>query len=352
MKITKIATGLILKDDFSNSFNPAWDFFPNSLDRVLFNEDSIVLLPQKSEPLEMLMPSPIDGKFIMQTELNYNPLSENDIAGCLIKSITGNTVDCEFTYEEGAQNNYKYLSLSSNENYIINLRASADGRNWHDLGNTKFYDGNYLGYFINGSDAELEIKNCVLCRDKFVVIRGINPTDTVKLIDSKNTDLIELAGLDYVLKGTKLIIDVSNILLPIKNVSLVINNVNVLNIDELYGGDAFDYDSNILFEIEGTEGFDLGEVYGKAKNYTLTVTNNSNNERVGKLVIDKVSSYDKGHCMAYLYDIDETDFTKKQKSLDMTISAGQTMKCIVRIDKDTSYVSLEDNFNFNILFVE
>lgn len=351
MKITKISTGLILKDDFSNSFNPAWDFFPNNLDRVLFNEDSIVLLPKKSEPIEMLIPSPRDGKFVMQTEVKYIPLCENDTAGCLMKSITGNVVECEFTYEEGIPNNYKYITLSSNENYIVNLRASSNGVNWDDLGNTKFYDGNHLGYFVNDGEAELEIKNCILCRDKFIVIKGIKQSDTVKLIDSRNTDLIDTLKLDSVLRGDRLIIDIGKTLWPIKDVSISINSTDVLNIAELYGGDAFAYDSEILFEVEGFENFDLGQVYGKAQNFTLNVTNNGTSEKTGRLVVDAVSTYDVGHNMVYLYSIDETDFNKNQKELGLTIGAGQTVKCIVRIDKNNNYVTIEDDFKFNILFI-
>lgn len=352
MKITKISTGLILKDDFSNSFNPAWDFFPNSLDRVLFNEDSIVLLPKKSEPLEMLIPSPRDGKFVMQTEISYNPQSENDIAGCLMKSITGNVAECEFTYEEGIPNTYKYLSLSSDENYIFNLRASADGKNWDDLGNTKFYDGNYLGYFINGNDAEFEIKSCVLCRDKFIVIKGIKPTDKVKLIDSRHIDLIKAFNLDCVLNGDRLIIDIGKVIWPIKNVSISINSSDNLKLEELYGGDVFTYDADMLFEIEEIEGFELGKIYGKAQNFTLNVTNNSASEKTGKLVIDAVSTYDIGHNMAYLYNIDETNFNKNQKELEVTLGAGQTIKCIVRIDKNNNQATIEDDFKFNILFIQ
>lgn len=358
MSISRVSNGLILKDDFNNSFNPMWDIFPNDTSRVLFKEDSIVLLPENNSPTEMLIPCP-GGKFIMQTEIEYNPVVESDAAGVVIKSVTDCNVEARFSYEEGVINEYKFVKFTHDDGYVVNLRASKDGITWEDFGNSKLYDGNYVGYFVDGEQAGFEIKNCFICRDKYLVIQGIKEGDVVNLLNSNNEDIIETLNLDYIIKGDKFMLDISNQVWPIKDIRLVINfgksNGSIHHIGDLYGGDVFSFEPELLFSVDETnetpKGFDLGEVYGLARNYTLRVYNNGTEHKTGKLVIDAISTYEQGHHMAYIYPYD-SDFDTKSKELEVSIGPGQEFVCIVRIVKESKYVTIDGEFSFNVVFMK
>lgn len=358
MNISKVANGLILNDDFNNSYNPEWDIVPNDIDRVLFNEDSISLLPKKDSPIEMLIPAP-GGKFVMQTELSYSPSEISDTAGIIIKSVTGCSVEAEFSYEESIPNEYKFIKITHTENYIVNLRSSKDGNSWDDLGNSKLYDGNYLGYYINGTISKLHLKNCLICKDKFIVIQGIKGADTVELLDSTGSDIIKKYNLDFIINGDKFLVDVEKLLWPIENITLCINtnngNTSSHDLGNLYGGDVFSFDPELVFSVDGKDdnlnSIELGEVSSSEKNYTLKVLNNSLDYKIGKLVIEPTSAYDRGYHMAYIHSLD-SNFNEKSKELEISVAPGQEFKCIVRIEKESKFINIDGDFNFNVVFIE
>lgn len=353
-KINKVSDGLLLKDDFNTSFNPEWDFFPNSYDRVLFDEDSIIISHKESEPLEMILSVPKSSSFVLQTEIEYNPVTVDDKAGCLIKSVTENIVKCEFFYEEDVINKYKFIKMDCNENSIVNLTASINSINWANLGNTKFFDGNYIGYYTDSKDADLKIKNFILYKSKYISILGISKNNEIKLLDSNGNNLISTKNLDILIQNNKAIIDISTLLCPVCNIKIVVNNTEIF-INELYGGDIFYYDSELDFCIEEATiingSFELGDVSTEGKNFTLNVTNNCETRKCGKIKVDQFSSYNIGYNMAYLYNYDETDFSFINKEIDIDINSGQTMKYILRIAKNDDYIYIDDNLKFNITFI-
>lgn len=356
-KISKLFTGLIFHEEFNNSFSPKWDILPNNLDRVLFNEDSISLLPSNNELLEMLIPYPSDCKFHIKTEIEYNPTTIDDVGGMIIKSTTGYTTECEFSYNEASLNEYRFINLNCNDKSIINLRASKDNINWDDLGNTRFFDGNYVGYFVKGNEAKLNIHNFIMCSDKFVSIQGVNNDSLVEIIDTDGYDIIKKYKLDCMIINGNAIIDIENLSWPIENVTLSVTKGSempiTLNINKLYGGDVFSFEPELLFSVdeidETSNGFNLGKIYGRTKTYTLRVYNAGVEQKIGKLVIEPTSTYDTGHHMAYIYPF-ESDVDTKSKELEVAINPHQEFKCIIKIVKDTTYTTIDDEFGFKVVF--
>ena len=356
-KITKVSSGLILKDDFNNSFNPLWDFFPNNMKRVLFAKDSILLLPEKDSPMEMIIPVPNNGEFVMQTELIYKPTAPNEFAGCLIKSITDNKVECEISYNPDETEQYKFIKISCNSSYIINLRASKDGEIWDDLGNTKFFDGNYIGYFINGEKSGLAIKECTMCKSSFIVIHGINSEDKVLLNNSDGVDLITKLDLDTSLKGDRFIIDLGPTMLPLRDIALTVlspNGTTYTMLDEIYGGDVFKINPDIQIYVEkyseecGT--FNLGEIIGEEQIFTLVLENKSDTPKNGIIKVEALSSYECGHKMASLAPLDRPELNLKSLK-DVSIQPKSDFKCLLKVKNNENFLTIDDDYKFSIIFV-
>lgn len=356
-QISKIFTGLVFHEDFNNSFSPKWDILPNNLDRVLFNEDSISLLPNDNELLEMLIPYPSDCKFHIKTKIEYIPKNINDIGGMVIKSTTGYTTECEFTYDESTPNEYEFINLNCGDKSVINLRASKDGYTWDDLGNTRFYDGNYIGYFIKGNEEPLKIHNFIMCTDKFVSIQGVSNSSLIEIIDVDGYDIIKKYELDCKVINGNAIIDIENMSWPLENVTLSVTQESgmptTLTVNKLYGGDIFSFEPELLFSVdeinESSDGFNLGKIHGRTKTYTLRVFNSGLEQKIGKLVIEPVSTYDNGHHMAYIYPF-ESECDTKSKELEVAINTHQEFKCIIKIVKDTTYTTIDDDFGFKVVF--
>lgn len=356
-KIVKVSSGLIMRDDFNNSFSPLWDFFPNNMNRVLFAKDSIVLLAENNEPMEMLIPTPNDGDFVMQTEIEYRPSKEGEVAGCLIKSITGNIVKSEFNYEENEQEQYRYIKLSSNKSYIVNLRASKDGIKWYDLGNTKFYDGNHIGYFINGEESAINIRNCLMTKSSYITIHGISEGDRVYLNNDAGTDLIRKYNLDTKLSGDRFIIDLGPMMLPLEKIALTVTSQSAettyIMLDEIYGGDVFKINPDIEMSVENTQSddiYNLGEIIGEEQVFTLVLKNNSQKIKTGTIKIEELSSYEKGHEMAYLAPLDNYNLSLK-KLEGVTLVPGETFKCLLKVRKESKYITIEDDYRFSVVFI-
>ena len=346
-----------MRDDFNNSFSPMWDFFPNKMNRVLFTKDSILLLAENNEPMEMLIPTPNEGDFVMQTEVEYRPSKEGETAGCIMKSITGNIVKSEFVFKDEQQEQYRYIKLSSNKHYIVNLRASYDGNEWYDLGNTKFYDGNHIGYFINGEECGINIKSCLMTKSSYITIHGVGSSDKVFLNDKNGVNLINKHRLDTKHSGDRFTIDLGPLMLPLEDVTLTITSPTsgsaYLMLKEVYGGDIFKINPDIdmiIEEIDSKDVYDLGEIVGDEQIYTLVIRNSSDRVKTGVVKIEELSSYEKGHEMAYLAPLD--NYSLNLKRLDeVTVVPGSEFKCLLKVKKESKYISIEDDYKFSVVFI-
>lgn len=354
-KLVKLFSGYIFKDDFEGSMNPMWDIFPSNSNRVAVNSDSVTILKGEDEA-QLLINTPESSEYVFQTELVYNPTSIGE-AGCILKSITENFVECEFSYDENDISNYRFVKIFYSHNYIINFRASKDGVIWEDFGNTKFIDSNFIGYYICDTNTDLEIVNCNIYRNNFITIKGLLKDCNISFLDKKGNKIIE--NFDIKVVEDTATADFSNVLFPVKDVTLVVTNKKGElfreTIKELYGGDILSVNNSVYFEVKDigskVQDFNLGVISDDYKLFELDVVNTNDAQIDGILKIIPTSNYDKGNFMAYLSEYTSIEDIKELKEIKVSIPGGSTSKYFIKIVKDYKYITIDNNFSFNVVLV-
>lgn len=354
MDLVKVSNGMLFEDNFNNGFNSMWDIFPYSHNRVVCNEDSISIMP--GEYIEMLLNTPAT-EFEMYAKIAYISNLQSDQAGCMIKSVTGEVIECELSYENNI-NTISHIKLKRNSNGNVYLRASSDGIVWLDYGNTYFKDGYSVGFFNDSFNSQLDIDNVVIYKNDNVVINGVSSTDTISLYHN-GVDITLDKTVDLSVNGNRATLDLCNCIIPLNDCKIVINegsaNESSIIVDKLYGGDVFEFSPDMYFTIEDVDGndtynFNLGQINQHEKTFIICLHNNSNDTRYGKICVEPVSSYDKGFNMVSLQPIgaDASDGTKE---LECVVIPGGTFKCLMTIKKDSTLVTIDEDFNFSLTFV-
>ncbi|MCC0781717.1 hypothetical protein IR152_00930 [Clostridioides sp. ES-S-0108-01] len=354
-KLNKISTGHIFSEEFNGTMNPLWDIFPSDNNRITFTGDSIKIL-ENTDKTELLIPSPKDSGYVFQTYIRYEPKESNN-GGCIVKSITENYIECELSAEIEPIY-YSYLKVMYSDNFVLNLRASKDGLNWEDFGSTKLLDSNSIGYYLNDNKNALEIFNCEMYKSNFITIIGIDKTQSIKIYDENNKEIVTNVDMKYT--EDSVVIDLSSKLFPINNVRIEVESggrlSDTITIDKLYGGDVYSFEPEIRFIVDEANmdngDFDLGLVQGKERVYELQVVNEGNFTKTGILKIVGVSSYDKGDSMAYLMPYgDSSGSSELSKELEISLLSGTTTKFLIKIIKDSSCITIDDKYSFNIIFM-
>lgn len=354
-KLNKISTGHIFSEEFNGTMNPLWDIFPSDNNRITFTGDSIKIL-ENADKTELLIPCPKDSGYIFQTHIRYEPKEFNN-GGCIVKSITENYIECELS-SEIEPIYYSYLKVMYSDNFVLNLRASKDGLNWEDFGSTKLLDSNSIGYYLNDSKNALEIFNCEMYKSNFITIIGIDKTQNIKIYDENNKEIVTNVDMKYI--EDSVVIDLSSKLLPIDNAKIEVESggrlSDTITIDKLYGGDVYSFEPEIRFIVDEANmdngNFDLGLVQGKEKVYDLQVVNEGDFTKTGILKIVGVSSYDKGDSMVYLMPYgDSSGSSELSKELEISLLPGTTTKFLIKIIKDSSCITIDDKYSFNIIFM-
>lgn len=354
-KLNKISTGHIFSEEFNGTMNPLWDIFPSDNNRITFTGDSIKIL-ENADKTELLIPCPKDSGYIFQTHIRYEPKESNN-GGCIVKSITENYIKCELSAEIEPIY-YSYLKVMYSDNFVLNLRASKDGLNWEDFGSTKLLDSNSIGYYLNDSKNALEIFNCEMYKSNFITIIGIDKTQNIKIYDENNKEIVTNVDMKYI--EDSVVIDLSSKLFPIDNAKIEVESggrlSDTITIDKLYGGDVYSFEPEIRFIVDEANmdngNFDLGLVQGKEKVYDLQVVNEGDFTKTGILKIVGVSSYDKGDSMVYLMPYgDSSGSSELSKELEISLLPGTTTKFLIKIIKDSSCITIDDKYSFNIIFM-
>lgn len=355
-KLNKISTGHIFSEEFNGTMNPLWDVFPSDNNRITFTGDSIKIL-ENVDKTELLIPCPKESGYVFQTYIRYEPKESNNNGGCIVKSITENYVECELSSEIESIY-YSYLKVIYSDKFVLNLRASKDGLNWEDFGSTKLLDSNSIGYYLNDNKDALEIFNCEMYKSNFITFIGIDKTQNIKIYDENNKEIVTNVDMKYT--EDSVVVDLSSKLFPINDVKIEIESEGSLSdtitIDKLYGGDVYSFEPEIRFVVNEANmdngDFDLGLVQGKDRVYELQVVNAGDFTKTGILKIVGVSGYDKGDSMAYLMPYgDSSGSSELFKELDITLLPGTTSKFLIKIIKDSSCITIDDKYSFNIIFM-
>lgn len=345
-KLQKTKSGYLFKEEFNNSMNPLWDIFPsNESDRVTVSDNSITL-NKAPDRTELLIYTPSSSEYVFQTKLDYTPTATCK-GGCLLKSLTEDYIESEL-FEDGKETP-TYIKIIYSKS-VITLRASTNGHVWKDYGNTNITDLNSVGYFLEDSGSDLTVTDCLFYENNFVTIKGIKEDNSIEIYNANKEKIISDINIKKI--NDRAIIDFSDCIFPLDNVTFIIKNkknevIAEQVINTLYGGDIYELEKEIIFDIKDVDAFDLGIINTEKKYFELSVTNNSEFEINGFLKIYYTSSYDRGAEMAYLAEYtDITQIHDLNKQMKTNLLAGETKKYYIVIKRDIDCVTIDDSFSF------
>lgn len=351
MEINKSASGLLYKEEFNNSLSLIWEATNNN--RVSLNTDSISLLPGEEE-CQLLIPTPESYVWNVQTTLVDNGTDNN--MGFIVKSITSNIAKCNI---EAEQEQDLLLKISMDSFHNLRVRGSKDGISWNDYGNTRFYDCNYFGYYIESdTTSSLAIRSIYVYKSDYVTVVGIPDTCKVQLLDSEETDIT--SRLTLYQNHSKVIIDTSNMKYPIEKLRINFLNIDdeiedYFEIEDVYGGDSYETVYDIRFRINNIEldanTFELDTVTGDRGLYGLSIQNNENQTFTSlTLSIQASDGFNLGYIpvsIALAESADDIDNIVFSKTLNIDLLPYENKNFHIKIDRNI-LPTLDDHYRFKI----
>lgn len=355
-QITKSISGELYTEDFAGDISLIWDLMPGNSDRVAINSDSISLLPG-DEKVELLIPSPRDLGYVLQTKIDYKPTKPTERAGCILKSITENYAEVEICGDD--LETCTYFKLELDLNAVFSVKAADENLVWKDYGNTKLLDANKIGYYLNSEDAlndePFKIYNCVMYKDNFITINHYDRNNVVRIYNANDNEITD----KFVIRktNTKLLIDGSNTIFPIEKIKMKFFDmttgilVHEGELENVYGGDIYDFSYNIEFYIDSVilddSQYNLGVING-VQYYNLRIVNKENfaiNDKI--LKIEAISKFNPGHKVVDMaHPNDQNNFTKERH---ISLTAGETKEFVMRVTKNKDHLITNDDYSFKIV---
>lgn len=283
--LIKSKEGIIYDEDFQT--NPLiWSLTPSTVDCLRFKQDGLHIL-HNDKYVMYTMREPIQQDYCIIVELEHNPLTKEDIAGIIVFSNTQDYAECqtylatgpstidnhgrnidydlgekyvEYSYIDGSSINdgstggdsntppvefvdtiYKYIKVVKHchdVKSIYEFYASADGKEWIDVGNADYAQNNTIGFFLYSTNDENVLANGKFVIKSFriysaqdIVINGINILQEFEIYEKvladpqnqqsleKNTILrSDVLGSNQVVKnGSTATINTNSLLVPLQN---------------------------------------------------------------------------------------------------------------------------------------
>jgi hypothetical protein len=344
---------LLFAEETWTDLSLLWDLSPNDPSRVVLNSNSISLLPGDKR-LELLISTPKERGYVMQSEVDYNPTVATEVAGNTLRSITDNYIDLEIRGDTSEL--CKYMKITVDDDAILNAKCSMNGSTWIDYGNTKVIDMNKIGYYIEAgtSVTPFNIKKCIMYKSNSVLINNFDRTNVLKLFDSTGHEVTDKFVIKK--KNTQMSIDGTNVVFPIDYLKVqscdrVTGTVYYeAELTDIYGGDVYEYTYNVDFFINEnvltSAIYDLGLI-NQDQIFVLKISNKESfplNDR--KLRVSYYTIYNPGYKLAQLAEDGSLDF---ETELDVTLGAGETKIYQLKAIKDNNIVNIEDEYKFNIV---
>lgn len=353
-EIIKASSGLLFKEEFKGNISLLWDLNPNFPDRVAQNGDSISLLPG-AKRVELLVPIPLQSGYVMQSRITYHPTQEVEKAGITFKSVTDSQIDLEICGDDALT--CTNAKLTVDEYGILSARTTKNGHDWNYHGNTKLTNMNHLGFYIaeNTMNDEFMIHDCIMYKTNFVTINNFDRTTYIKLFDSAGNEITD----SFIIKkyNSKLVIDCTDMIFPLNDITINVYDrttddlihQGVLN--DIYGGDTYEYNYNVDFYINDTLlnsfDYDLGGISGE-KIFELKIVNKEQYELTDrKISVTYASLLNSGHKAVDIAEENSDDF---YDSITTTFAPGETKKFKIRVIKNKTYMQVDGDYKFNILF--
>ena len=353
-EIIKSSSGLMFSEDFGSDISLLWDISPNEQDRVVQNSDSISLL-HNSGRTKMLIPIPTDNNYVMQSKINFEPISENDKAGLTIDSLTDIHVDFEVCGDDTT--NANYMKMCVDEYGILSAYASSDGERWTNYGNTKINNMNSIGFYNESSDADMSIYNCIMYKNNYITINGFDRKNYIKVFDKGGNEITD----DFFIRkyNSRIVIDGIYRIFPIDELTVNIYRIiddellssNVLS--NIYGGDIYEFKYDLEVKVNNAtidnnnELYDLGEIATDTI-FELTITNKELFDMVGKTVrVSYYSFLNKAYKLVKIAPQNSDTFVDKIEGVDIKSGYSATFK--LKITKNAIYSEIEENCKFSII---
>ena len=352
-KITKSSSGFLFKEEAWTDLSLLWDLSPNDPSRVVLSDNSISLLPGEQR-LELLIYAPKDRGYVMQSEIEYSPVSGTEAAGNTLRSETENYIDLEIRGDDDKL--CSYTKIIVNDDSVLDAKCSKDGSKWLYYGNTKMVDMNRIGYYIGEGTkvAPFNIKKCVMYKDNNILINNFDRTNKLKLFDVNGVEITDKFVVKK--KNTQMIIDGTNLLFPIEYLKVQSCDRKTGEVyyegemTDIYGGDVYEYAYEVDFFIDNVmltnTVYDLGTI-NKDKIFNLKISNKEAYPLKDKdLKVSYYSVYNPGYKLAQLAEEDSDIFSSK---LTVTLEAGETKSFKLKAIKDGNITNLEDEYKFSII---
>lgn len=351
--IIKSSSGFLYKEEDWDNLSLLWDLSPNLTDRVTTTSDSISLL-QGSKRLELLIPSPGNREFVVQSKVDYMPTSATEAGGFVFKSITDSSIEFE-TRGDNAEY-YKYSKLIVDADSVLNAIATNNGKIWVNYGNTKFIDMNKMGFYI-GEDAintPFVVEEFIMYKNNNVIINNFDRKNIVEIYDENDNEITDKFSIKK--KNTQIYIDGTDLLFPIDflKIKVLDRDTGALYhegiIKDVYGGDIYEYSYDVEFYINEDlltdEIYDLGTI-NRYKNFSLKICNKERYSLENKsLRVGYYSPYNTGYKIAKIA-IDGSDEYKDE--LQVSFTPGENRLFKLKIDNFENLSNLEDEYKFNII---
>lgn len=369
--LIKSANGLLFYDDFSEK-TLMWTLTPSHAATALEFGDKGLRIKHSDKYTIYTIVEPEVEEYSCIVQLDHVPFNFEDIAGIIVLSSNKEYAECQsymatepselgnsedyFTDIENmvdiavdnALNNYMQLTVNDEElddtngtvsdttnpnspvqfvdtlykfikfhkiKYKYMFYASADGKNWIEVGNVKFSDSGVIGFFIYSTENQDVIDNShcyfnnfTLYSGKYLNIHGIDRKREIEMYDGDRNIVFRTDNLQYLhmisRSSRTCLVNTTTLPIPIKNAHLRIyskDNYNVTlaeyELGDVYGGDEFTLMRDIKVfidnqEINPNELYDLGTFY-RGSYYIPIVIHNNEEDIVSdvKLKVIRYSEY-------------------------------------------------------------
>lgn len=431
-KLNKTASGLLLYEDFKEN-SLIWTPSPNNYMNIGFSEAGLQIKHSDTYKTFTIQEPQDDYCFICK--LNHIPINEDDIGGVIVMSNDTSYLECQsyiankhsYVTNRDAEreqilellddilNNFVEYSITDDlgtfpsnqpitpsnvvlpgsvgntyngtfedimysyikvikKNTVYSFFASTDGKQWIEVGNSKYNDTHRIGFFLHSlelltSDDLLKsnfyVEYAMFYDNNYVIIRNIK--DTVKTIElrDENGSLIcdNTTNSIMKLKDGAAYIDTTLLNMPYYNARLVMLNSSKKIIFEhtfqqLIGGDKYEYGYDLKVCIDNTEInqeelFRLDAFKSKEQTVRIDIYNQEDFEITNlKVSIGQYSVYYNG-CETIgisLYDENEEAYDFKDSVIIDSILPSEGRSVLIKLTDKTvqDFYKKEGSYRFKL----
>lgn len=431
-KLNKTASGLLLYEDFKEN-SLIWTPSPNNYMNIGFSEAGLQI--KHSNIYKTFTIQEPQDNYCFVCKLNHIPINEHDIGGVIVMSNDTSYLECqsyiankhsyvtnrdaekeqvlEFldeilegfveytitddngTYPEnsstvpvvpptipggaGSSNNstfedimYAYIKVIK-KNTVYTFFASTDGKEWIEVGNSKFNDTHRIGFFLHSiselteedlTKSNFYVEYAMFYDNNYVIIKNVkNIVDKIELRDEDGSLICDNTHGMIAIKDNMAYIDTTLLKMPYNNVRLVmLNSSKELLFDyyvsQLVGGDRYEYGYDLKvcidnIEINQEELFKLDAFKTNNQTVRIDIYNQEQFEITNlKVSISSYSVYYEGSetLGISLYDVNEEIYDFKESVTIDSIMPSEGRSVLIKLTNKTvqNFYKKEGAYRFKL----